>query len=613
MPDFDFIIGFDFGHGETSVAMVDANKVSLNDGTVPAEDVYICEHSHEPKITSLVGYDNDGNTDVDIDIYDFKSFSHIEVYFKGPLIKSEKFKTISNIQKQHFKDFIVTVFDNVIKNPRNVKLVGKKVRYYAACPSGWNKEQHEAYLKFLQEDCGLPIVDVIAESRAAHVTARKKLHERNPDLSTRAKRLVVLDLGSSTLDITLHSDITYTDGYEIGASQIEEKLLEYFLSTDADFNQLYHDYLAHYPKGKDEVLLFFRYSKEDYFNKQKKYPQREITFSCSIDWDDLSQGEILNSSKLKLKSSEFIKLFLSSEPSSTDGNYESRLRQCIKQFIEKYGMADAVILTGGASQMNFYKDIVLDCFNLDENVCIVDDTPSYSISQGVATIGYMDSRCPQFTPESPLPPELQSLSDNLPSIINSEILSQYKSAYTNKLCHMVDLWSENEGYKTFESLLLGLDKLVEIWDKQSSDVSSRINERVSGKVVSRINQVLKETIRLYFGFDAPIGAFEINYEFNFSIKQEDNEELVKRISGVIKKYINDRGAFHKWNGKNSLQKDRSGDKELLSELPTTIKNYATRWFDAYNIENAIEQEVSDCRVRLRDFYASTLRNITCQI
>ena len=185
MPEFDFIIGFDFGHGETSVAMVDASKVSIRDGSVPVEDVYICEHSHEPKITSLVGYDSYDRTDVDIDIYDFKSFSHIEAYFKGPLIASEEFNAITDSQRTHFRDFIVTVFNKVISNPKNVRIVGRNVRYYAACPSGWNDKQRDAYLKFLQNECGLPIVDVIAESRAAHVTARKKLHDRNPRLSER--------------------------------------------------------------------------------------------------------------------------------------------------------------------------------------------------------------------------------------------------------------------------------------------------------------------------------------------------------------------------------------------------------------------------------------------
>lgn len=215
MADYDFIVGFDYGHGETSVAVVDVGKVSVKDGTVLVEDVYVCEHSPEPKITSLIGYDADGNTEVDIDIYDFKGFDRIESYFKGPLVASDDFKAINDSQKQHFRDFIVTVFNRVKSNPRNVRMLGKKVRYFAACPSGWNDQQQSAYLDFLQNDCALPIDGIIEESRAAHVSARKKLHERNRQLSDTARRIVVLDLGSSTLDITLHSDKTYTDGYEI--------------------------------------------------------------------------------------------------------------------------------------------------------------------------------------------------------------------------------------------------------------------------------------------------------------------------------------------------------------------------------------------------------------
>ena len=127
MPDYDFIIGFDFGHGETSVAVVDIGNVSINNGTVPVDDVYVCEYSHEPKITSLIGYDADGNTEVDIDIYDFKSFNRIESYFKGPLIASQDFKAINDTQRTHFKDFIVTVFNKVKSNPKNVRMLGKNI------------------------------------------------------------------------------------------------------------------------------------------------------------------------------------------------------------------------------------------------------------------------------------------------------------------------------------------------------------------------------------------------------------------------------------------------------------------------------------------------------
>ena len=615
MPDYDFIIGFDFGHGETSVAVVDIDKVSINSGTVPVDDVYVCEYSHEPKITSLIGYDADGNTEVDIDIYDFKSFNRIESYFKGPLIASQDFKAINDTQRTHFKDFIVTVFRKMKSNPKNVRMLGKNIRYYAACPSGWNKEQQIAYLYFLQKECELPIDGIIEESRAAHVAARKKIYERNRQLSDRAKRIVVLDLGSSTLDITLHSDKTYTDGYEIGASLIEESLLEYFLKNNFEFKGFYNEYIRLNENGRDEILLFLRYAKELYFNKQKKYPGQDKDLVCTINWSDLSQDEVDGISVLKIKGSVFTSLFIKK---SNDGkkNYEDKLRKHINDFISKFGGADAVILTGGASQMEFYKEIVLNCFGLDESACVVDDTPSYSISQGVAMIGYMDTKCPVFNPGDPkakLPKGLQEILDNLPELINEDILRHYKSAYTDSLTAVVDGWKNKNGRKTLDELIAGFDQAITNLGNQTATISKQINLSVAANLRQKINNALKDTIRLYFGFDAPIQQFSITYSFDFTIPEADNKSLFERISLIIEKYIYNRGYFLKWKGKSSLEKDRSDDKQLLEELPTVINSYIAKWYNRYKMGDYIQEEVADCRIRLRNFYDSTLRNITCQI
>lgn len=612
MSDFNYIIGFDFGHGETSVAMVDAGKVSLQDGTIPAEDVYICQHSKEPKITSLVGYASDGSTDVDIDIYEFKAFKNIEAYFKGPLFGSDNFKPISETQKQHLRDFISTVFHRMLENPKNVKLVGSNVKYYAACPSGWTKEQRELYHNFLINECGLPIEAVIEESRAAHVAARKKLYERNKALSETAKRIVVLDLGSSTLDITLHADKTYTDGYEIGASQIEEKLLESFLSSEGEFRDFYNQYLSLNPNGKDEILLFLRYAKEEYFNKQKKYPEREISFACNIDWDDLSSDEIDGSSRLRMKGADFIALLKQSDPSDELG-YEQLLKNHIENFIEKNGKADAVILTGGASQMDFYKDIVLNCFGIDDSACIVDETPSYSISQGVAMIGYMDSKCPIFNDNIELPQNLKNLSNNLNHLFADEVLSHYKKSYTDILCNLVDEWKDKSGKKRFEELFLSLDRLIKDWDKRSEQISESINDSVANTVRNRINSALKETIRLYFGFDASIDHFEIDYSFSFSTSNEDNKKLFNNILKIIMKAVDGKSLLSKWNGRSSLEKDRSDDTKFVETVCQKIKDFATSWFSSYKLEDAFDDEVADCRIRLSDFYRSTIRKITCQV
>jgi len=612
MSDFNYIIGFDFGHGETSVAMVDAGKVSLQDGTIPAEDVNICQHSKEPKITSLVGYASDGTTDVDIDIYDFKAFKNIEAYFKGPLIGSDNFKPISETKKQHFRDYISTVFHKMLENPKNVKLVGSNVKYYAACPSGWSKEQRESYHNFLKTECGVPIEAVIEESRAAHVAARKKLYERNRILSETAKRIVVLDLGSSTLDITLHADKTYTDGYEIGASQIEEKLLESFLSTDSEFSESYHHYLSLNPNGKNEILLFLRYAKEEYFNKQKKYPEREISFACNIDWEDLSSDEIDGCSRLRMKGPDFIALLKQSDNHDELG-YEQLLKNYIECFIEKHGKADAVILTGGASQMDFYKDIVLDCFGIDDSACIVDETPSYSISQGVAMIGYMDSKCPIFDDNIELPENLKNLSDNLNHLFADEVLSHYKKSYTDILSNLVDEWKNKSGKKTLGELFLSLDRLIKDWDERSEQISESINVSVADTVRNKINSALKETIRLYFGFDAPIDHFEIDYSFSFSTSNEDNRKLFNNIFKIMKKAVNEKSLLSKWNGRSSLEKDRSDESKFVETVSQRIKDFASYWFGNLKLDDALEDEVKDCQLRLDAFYKSTIRKITCQV
>ena len=610
MSDFDFIVGFDFGHGETSVAVVDTSKVSISDGTIPVQDLYICEHSREPKITSLVGYNQD-KTDVDIEIYDFKFFDSIEAYFKGPVISSSDYAAISDQDKKHFKDFICCVFQKVLSNPKNVRLVGAKVKFYAACPSGWTDKQRSAYLQFLKSECQLPIEAVIEESRAAHVMARKKLFDRNPNLYTKAKRLVVLDLGSSTLDITLHADKTYTDGYLIGAGQIEEKLLSHFIAEDIDFASKFNAYCNSCSTARREVLLFLRYAKEEYFNKQAKYSEKEVTFSCQIDWDELSQDEVPGNSKLRLKGSDFIRML--KESSQSQDSYESHLKDCINDFIAKYGGADAVILTGGASQMSFYKDIVLKCFNLPEEACIKDETPSYSISQGVATIGYMDSKCPIFDDDTSIPDELQKLSNNLPQIFNAEILLQYKQSYTNNLCSAVSRWKNQEGKKTLRDLYSDIAGLIDEWDKNSEAISRSINESVGKQIHIKVNTTLRDIIRLYFGFDAKIPEFEINYDLGFAVPDRDNKALLKKLLLKMKEHVNSISFFSRWNDETSLDKDRSDDSKFVEKLSADYNETIAKWFARYSLDDELQHEVSDCRVRLVSFYRSVIRNITCQI
>ena len=52
----DFIIGFDFGHGETSVAKLNVNTVDESAAQLEAEDIYIIGDDREPVMIAMGTY-----------------------------------------------------------------------------------------------------------------------------------------------------------------------------------------------------------------------------------------------------------------------------------------------------------------------------------------------------------------------------------------------------------------------------------------------------------------------------------------------------------------------------------------------------------------------------
>lgn len=611
MKDFDFIVGFDFGHGETSAAVVDVARVSPEDGSVPVEDMFISHTGHEPKVMSVVAYKGN-RAEVGMDVYDFQYYDRVEAYFKGPLSTEGRFKEISADQRQSFRDFIRGVFLNLNSNPKNGRLSGKSVGWYAACPSGWSEAQMSEYLNFLREECQVPVQAVVKESRAAYVSARKKLHEQNPELAADAKRIAVLDLGSSTLDITLYAERTFSDGYYIGASKIEKTLLDYFMSTQPDFKDKFERYLAINPHGMDEVLVLLRLAKEDYFNRKKKHPDGNVAFSCPVDWAALTNDETTDPSSLRLKGGDFNALFVD-QSNKADNAYALQLRKSMLDFIDRHGGADAVILTGGASLMDFYKAEVLECFGLKENQCVADTTPSYSISQGVAMIGYLDSKCPIVKDEGDLPDGLKMIHDELPEIMKAHIIASHNKFYMKDVERVVQVWKEKDGGKSLEDLLESLGDLIETWRAKSGEILKNLNESLSDTLTESVTNALKDAILLYFGFNAEMKPFASDVVLNLNISEESSKSFLKSIIYVMADTINDYYSIGGWNGESSLKKDRSNDAKLVSLICDNIVARASEQFSTLRLGESINSEISLCRKDLMDYFTSVIRDITCQI
>lgn len=605
IKDVDYIIGFDFGHGETSVSMVDVGNLDCKAANIETKDLYIIGNYREPKIPSMIGYDADGNKLLNFDAYQFR-FLQVGAYFKAPMCASKNFPAITSDNKKYFKDFVTTVFKCLLEHQKNQFLKNKRVLYFVACPSGWNKKQQETYLEFFQKYCGLPINGVIEESRAAYVVARHRLYDMDPELSKPGNKIAVLDLGSSTLDITMRSDKAYTNGFEIGASRIEDMLLSYFLKTDDTFKVKYERYEVLEPTCKSQILYLLREAKERYFNKISCGINNEIVLRCQVDWEELSADEIEGTSNLKLKGADFEQLLDSQDNNSVE--YKNKLRNYISSFVETYGKVDAVVLTGGASQMSFYKELVLDCYGLTERECVKDQDSSYSISRGTAIMGYLDF----VNKQEGDPSKLQILIESIPDLIKTEIIKSTR-LYANTLISMVDEWKTQDGVKTIKDIHEKLMHKLDYWQSHYEEVNKVINQCIEKEVSEAVNKSLEQIIMLYFGFNAPIGKIQFNCEYDVAITKELNQMLKSNLYRIYKKVVKENGLFSFFSEPESMVEDRSNDTKLLDKLAKQVTEYIDLWFQGFTIDDEFDDIIKVCQQKVRDFYAESVKYITCQI
>lgn len=429
-----YIVGIDYGHGETSAAIVDLMAVGM-----PVEDLTIT--GNEKKIHSMMASFAEFETNAieNINPNDWvlspdwstlryaltpeklsNSIPPFAAYFKGPVSKGRdgKSKVIDGITKKMFGIFCKKVYDEIIENNKFLTpavydqsgniVVESNFVLYVACPSGWEDNeklglrQITAYKEFLVEN-GVPCQEIVKESRAAYVTARDTVlkgltYQETPGV-------LIVDYGSSTIDLTWFGNKTvYTDGYELGARNVEEILFDYLLKNEEPAKVAYNNFAEYvHPLVAKMVSKYgIRKRKEDFFDLLAKsnIPDGAKRFAA------LSLGEVTPDEKVDFNDPNF--RFASSSPlrkddviriletykvtnaSLNDETYIGAVMGKLRAFKEnpEVGDIDYVVLTGGATKMSFVQDLIKSIYNIDDNHLIVDNiAPSFAISRGVATYG----------------------------------------------------------------------------------------------------------------------------------------------------------------------------------------------------------------------------------
>lgn len=466
-------IGFDLGHGETAVAKAVIESIE------PPEMLEV--NNKKNQITALgwhpeLGYLVGEQALIQVGV------TQLQIAFKQKPNQDASYR-------ETLRSFLKTYY-SLLKESRQIQ--GEKNSYfYVGCPSGWSLEDREEYQKLLQE-AGIPLLNVIPESRAAFMQAKEagKL-EYNKLTSS----VLIVDIGSSTTDFTLVkslSEIPIDFGSnELGASLIDKAIFERTLANHEQ-KELLERVFAQYSHHKARCELACRKAKEDYFSNEQLYssPQsfargfesinEQIYFIPQVNQSIME--EILNHPLAELGKKSWIQSF----------------REAVtvaKEKLDQQGIAPKVLLmTGGASRMKFTRLICEKTFPEPETQVRPDPEPERCIALGLARVGRWDLRAAAFKQE------MNHLFDsnffrnliekNLPNLI--ELLTNSLSDELIKSIVKTGLkdWQNNK-IKTLSDLEGSMKQRAEQWVK-SNETQALINSQCLAWFNSKIQPELAD-------------------------------------------------------------------------------------------------------------------------
>lgn len=369
---YEYIIGIDLGHGETSAAICPLQWSSPVEQLEPAKDLEL--GGNKKVIPSAITILDNGTAYIGDSAFNPEILKQADVHVcfkKAP-------KDIKGNAEKIMIRYMQEVYRRIREN-NSAMLTDNNHLVYIATPSGWDKTTQDLYLQ-MAEQAGLPIAGVTKESRAAFVRAQ---HDVTSGIGKYIEKgAVVFDMGSSTLDFTYMSSSRklIDHGYDCGASFIEKTIFNQCEEKDESI----HRFEGKYPRLMPYLLFEARKVKEQvYFDPSLKV-KKTINFEDFIDDEDFEDDRF----KIVYQPGELNSLL---EHVGYIKNIENAARDFVSTHINGapiYG----VFLTGGASRMDFIKPLVSKCWNVPESQIYRDQDPSLTISQGVAEVARMDLR-----------------------------------------------------------------------------------------------------------------------------------------------------------------------------------------------------------------------------
>ena len=455
------IIGFDLGHGETALSKI------LGDNPQPKQ-LLLHQQSCQP---TMIAYSTEqgvlfGKPALNPKVTDF------QIAFKKRPTSDPNYQKV-------MVDYVNAIYQHLVQTNQLQK--DDQNHFFIGCPSEWTDAEIAEYQKLFKSS-HLPEVSIIEESFAAMMQARMS------DLVTGEEikgNVLVIDVGSSTTDCTLvKAGIREKDGdfgIDLGAGLIDKAILDYSLSQNEDQEDI-ESVFPKFPYFRHSCEFKCRQAKEEYFCIPDNYQDSESKVDGSLKIQKIGIFEpivykqiiknvteqplnnCLPKSKHILPSLKGVNL-----QKSWQDNFRIFLMET-KQRLEKKGVkVNTIVLTGGASKMNFIPEFIHQIF--PNCKCLKDTEPGLCIAMGLARWGKRNINTIHFTNEVE-----QFLQNDLPKIFTDKVDS-LRSKLTENLV-------DGLSYKVIKPTLLD-------WRNRSYSIDT-IHD-LESTIISRVKTWLEGT------------------------------------------------------------------------------------------------------------------------
>ncbi len=501
------ILGFDLGHGQTSVAK------ALTGKAIDIEPLELFKRQVWPSAIlrrkKKNASDDDSTPDYDVHVGEravkrLKQGDEFYIAFKSKPNDDPKYR--QNMREFYFRILEEIAHEGIVTDWQNTKI-------YVGCPSGWSATDIQKYTQLLSEGTQFPAPIVQKESRAALLHAIEQGMELT--LSDLTGAILVIDLGSSTLDFTIvysgdTAEALEDFGDDLGAAIIDQFIYDYSIEHNSNASDL-QKLLTYNPHQQLKLLYLCRLAKEAYFNDPEYYEDDRVTvgfeqLTPSLMFMPLVDADIM---------AEILNKPVSEAGYSWPKHFEAKVVDARDKILERKLKLRGIILTGGASRMDFVKQTVKDVFaDFDDVKYPPDAAPEFSIARGLARWGRREHLIESFKIEidnvfhHDVPPLVEKHLEALLDLLLPDLVDK---VIVDFAVPEIFAWKKGEIAKIHELNTLIRDNIA-IWLQSQDGVVfiAAIANQWWGSLLSDLRPILDPVCSQH---EVPYGAFNLNFPF----------------------------------------------------------------------------------------------------